>query len=231
MINILIIEDDINYCQKIINNLNQTNNNIRVFAILTDIDDIINTLSKGKIDIILLDIDLANKVYKQIKKYEKSIVLMLNIYYPKNKIKEFSNIFEYFYKNASIQEINNKIKKIIDLKSNNIKTEIQKELYYLGYNPKYNGTKYLIEAIYILYTKGNYIDDNLEKEIYPIIAKKHYKSINNIKCNIINATDTMVCECEENKLVEYLGFYNYSKPGPKKIIGTVLNKLHKRFDT
>ena len=106
-----------------------------------------------------------------------------------------------------------------------IRRVIKDELKYLGYNPKYYGTEYLIEAIYILYTNGIDGDDNLKKVVYPIIAKKYNKTIQNIKCNIINSTNMMVYECEENKLLEYLGFFDYYKPGPKKIIEAVLGNL------
>ena len=107
---------------------------------------------------------------------------------------------------------------------------IKDELKYLGYNPKYYGTKYLIDVIYILFKSNDeYYDDNLKKTVYPIIAKKYKRSVLNIKCNIINATDIMVYECEEKKLIQYLGYYEYVKPGPKKIIEAILNKLRKNF--
>ena len=80
---------------------------------------------------------------------------------------------------------------------------IKDELKYLGYNPKYYGTKYLIDVIYILFKSNDeYYDDNLKKTVYPIIAKKYKRSVLNIKCNIINATDIMVYECEEKKLIQ-----------------------------
>lgn len=108
-----------------------------------------------------------------------------------------------------------------------IRELIQRELNYLGYNPKYYGTEYLIEAIYILYMNGIDGDNNLKKVVYPLISQKYHKSIHNIRCNIINSTDIMICECEESKLMKYLGFFNYSKPGPKKIMEAVLNNINK----
>lgn len=103
---------------------------------------------------------------------------------------------------------------------------IKDELKYLGYNPKYYGTKYLIDAIYILFKNDNEYN-NLKKVVYPVIATKYRKSIQNIKCNIINATNIMVYECDEKKLIQYLGYYDYAKPGPKTIIEAVLSKLRK----
>lgn len=104
---------------------------------------------------------------------------------------------------------------------------IKSELCYLGYKPNCYGTQYLMEAIYILYiniNNPNY-DCNLKRNVYPIIAKRHNKNVLNIKCNIVNATDDMVCGCKEEKLIDYFGYYCFAKPGPKRIMETVLNKV------
>lgn len=106
-----------------------------------------------------------------------------------------------------------------------VNEKIKEELNYLGYNFKYYGTMYILEVIQILYDRYNGEVGYLEKTIYPIVAKNHNKTVNNIKCNIVNATDIMICECEESKLIKYLGYYNFSKPGPKKIIEAILNKI------
>mgnify|MGYP003571396008 CR=1 FL=1 len=114
-------------------------------------------------------------------------------------------------------------------KEQQVKIMIQKELRYLGYNPKYYGTKYMMDAIFILYCYGNDIDNNLSKYVYPIISKKYNKTMQNIRCNMINATDLMILECEEIRLMRYLKYFNYSKPGPKKIIEAVLNRINKKY--
>lgn len=111
-----------------------------------------------------------------------------------------------------------------------LKKDIKHELSYLGYNPNYYGTQYIMEAIYILYMNLDNDSNNLFKNVYPIIAKKHNKNILNIQCNIINATNSMVCECEEEKLLKYLGYYSFSKPDAKKIIETILNKLQRKYE-
>jgi len=60
----------------------------------------------------------------------------------------------------------------------------------LGYNWKYKGTNYLLEAIIYIY-KNNNLDllDNLEKNVYKYISCRYNKSINNVKTNIIKATN------------------------------------------
>ena len=120
---------------------------------------------------------------------------------------------------------------VLNVKNNNISNEkimrnIKKELNYLGYISKYCGTKYLEEVIYILYNNENI--NNLQKEVYPIIASKYNKSVNTIKCNIITATSIMIDDCEERKLLKYLGYYEFSRPGPKQIAESVISKLRSK---
>lgn len=65
--------------------------------------------------------------------------------------------------------------------------------------------------------------DNLEANVYKIIAYKNNKTINNIKTNIIKATSlAYICQ-KENKINEYFGFE--IKPTPKVVISTVIQKI------
>ena len=121
------------------------------------------------------------------------------------------------------------INKILKLNTNTKydKKFIFEELKFLGYNPAYYGTKYLVECIYYIYKNYGIYDENSIAEVYPIIAKKYNKTINNIKCNITRATSMMFCECEEEKLKEYLGMCTLPKTGSRVIIQTIINKLHR----
>lgn len=106
-----------------------------------------------------------------------------------------------------------------------VRNKVIKELKFLKYNFSYKGTKYLVDAICIIYALKNYYDCNLEKDIYPIVAKKYKESVNNVKCNITNSTDKMCYDCDEAVLIRYLGDYKYVKPGPKKIVLAVLRRI------
>ena len=85
--------------------------------------------------------------------------------------------------------INNGTNNISDETIYNIRRKIVLKLIELGYNLKYKGTFYLIDAIEYCYT-NNKSDtlNNLEKNVYMHVAKKYNKSLNNIKTNIIKAT-------------------------------------------
>lgn len=82
-----------------------------------------------------------------------------------------------------------------------------------------------METIYFLYCKkcnGNY---KLEKEIYPIIAKKYSKKINTIKSDIIKATNKIVYKNREDDLKRYFSYFFDNKIKPKLVINTVVNKI------
>lgn len=106
-----------------------------------------------------------------------------------------------------------------------IKCKIKIELKKLEFKLSYSGTKYLLEAIYILYTLKIYYNFNLEKDVYPIIANKYGTSTHNIKNNIVNSIDKMFYDCDEEKLEYYIDDYDFSKPKPKMIIRAVLKRI------
>ena len=221
--NVLIIEKDMKYCNKLIKVIGN-NFDLKFCMISSHYEEIENGLKEFDFNLIIIEYELIDEFKSILEKYSNIVMV---IYSDKGK-NEFNNL--YINKTDSPEEV---LSKLMSLLNNNIinyslKLEIKNELKYLGYNPKYCGTKYLFEVIYILLNNEQYnYNDNLEKDIYPIIAKRYGKSVNTIKCNIINATDMMVCECEENKLLEYLGYYDFSKPGPKKIIESIVLRLSK----
>ena len=226
MINIAIIDEDFDYIKKMTNLLSNYDENFRVCNLINKFED---NLKFKNIDIIFANNNFMKKYQKKLKKYQHKIILVFNTEND-NCLKD--ELF-YIYKSYKAKDIVNIIYKVF--KKNNkhfeneamIKDVIKKELKYLGYNPKYCGTRYLLDVVYILLNNGERNCESLEKNIYPIIARKYNKDFHNIKCNIVNATDSMICECEEQKLVEYLGFYKYTKPGPKKIMEAMISNIYK----
>lgn len=243
MINILLVEKDMKYCKKLINTINLKNENLRICSISSNIKELSFAISKHHIDIIIMDlkyseyIKIIETTLLNKRQYLNSIILLLSEDDIKNNIIESQFIYNYFPKLYSIDKIVNcinclatyknyyKLEIINSLKENTIKQKIEKELNYLGYNFSHNGTKYLVETIYILYTLDGYYDDNLETDIYPIVAERFGRNWNNIKCSIRYATEIMTYECEEQKLLDYLYNYSFLNPGPKAIIDAVLGKI------
>ena len=226
MINIFIIDKNVEYSVKLLNSFSNSNSNVRIANIANSVEEIYNLINNNNFDIILLDykilshtkLDLCTQNF--IQKHKKVIIVLFD------NIKQMNQNTEYIgaLKN-NFNDLLNKILKICSKKpeSKIIKNRIKRELEYLGYNPNHLGTNYIAEIIYIVYCTN--FEGSLEKQIYPYVAAAHNKTVNTIKCNVINATSLMVCECPEDRLLSYLGKYSYLKPGPKTIIYTIINKL------
>lgn len=103
-----------------------------------------------------------------------------------------------------------------------LKNKIADELTKIKYSFGYVGTKYLLEAIYIIIVEDKNKYD-LQIDIYPVIAKKYHINTETVKSNIRNATDKMCEECKHKDLSEYMGYD--LKPTSKRIIKSVIEKI------
>lgn len=240
MINILIIDDNIYYAKKLMDLINEYNSSIRVCSIAINGKEAIKMLNeKNDIDIFLLDLKLpiynGNQILemlteeKKIKYYQSCIVISGEIELIM-KLNRNNIIYSYANKGVDILEIINKINELIKIKHKEkenitIRNKINNELTYLGYNMSHKGSVYLSDAIYYIVSNQKYEFENLKKEIYPKVAYKHNKNVNNIKCNILRATEAMYFECETNRLMKYLNFQKDIKPKSKEIIYAILNKI------
>ena len=238
MINVVIIDKSLDYAIYLMNFLSSTNNNLRILAILTEIEELDNIVLKNEVDIILINDNMVDyKILENneiLKPYLKSTIIITdNKKIDINDVKIYSIIertsdFSIIYKVIKDCVLSRKINPYINMKSNkdNILIEkIENELKYLNVKIAYKGVKYLIEAIYLLYHFEEYYDCNLEKDIYPFIAKKYCKKAINIKSNINYAVNTLYAECEEEKLLNYLNEYSVYKPSPKRIILSILDNV------
>ena len=236
MLNLLIIDKDVNYSRFLLNYISQKTSQIRVYSIVDSLSEAIEILNTGLIDIAVIKLDdsidsiyceLSKILNCYIEKYKKSFILLGSF----NKASSNHYIYESI---SSVQDIEEIFLKIVEVAQNKMSqlnnlillNKINKELKHIGYNLSYNGTKYLSESIALIHNNSKY-GENLNKNIYPIIAKKYNKSINNIKCNITSATNCMFYECDEKRLIKYFNLYTPSKPSPKVVIYTVLSKLSK----
>ena len=240
MVNILIIDDNMHYSKNLINFLFQRNPVIRLISMITDGKEAIKYLSNknNTTDIILLDMNLpyfsGSEILKfldnnNLEQYTDSVIAIsgeINYipYLRNNKyIYTFINKLQGFEK--ILEEINN-LSDRKQLETMNKKNVILKELNLLKFNEKFVGTKYLLEAITIIMENYKYREYNLNRDIYPIIANKYNKTVNNIKCNINNATTIMNCDCEKNILMKYFTFYNInSEAKPKQVIDAIIKKV------
>lgn len=148
----------------------------------------------------------------------------------KEKLNNLSINIEDAFTNCRIthnEKYNQLFKKIVGLTPNqyqslqkHMKQTISNEIYDMGFNLKHTGTKYLIDAILFIYNSNNSdFLSNLEKNVYPIIAKKHNKTALSIKSNIVKAVNYMDNCINNSKLKSDI------KPTPKLIIQLIVDKL------
>lgn len=241
MVNVLVVEDNFHYLKNLINILSDTNSKVKLYKISTDGKEAIDIIKnqKNNIDIILLDLKLPKfdgiqilncMESNKLAKFKNSVIVISGEMDLILQIRNNPYLFSYIAKTSGIDKILMEIENLVNIKENeksSIEYKIYNELKTLNYNFSYVGTKYLMETISLLYNTNLWEDIKLEKEIYPIISKKYKKSINTIKCNIIYATNEMFFDCEQEKLLSYLKEYSLLKPGLKKIIFSVLEKLKK----
>lgn len=149
-----------------------------------------------------------------------------------NELRKISIVADIIDKCESYNQICNKIQDCIQeqnflINEFSIKEIIIKELSYIGYNFKHKGSQYIMEAILFIYTdtKDFYLLNNLEENIYKYIAYKHNTSINNVKTNIIRATE-LAYICQDEKIINK--YFNMEiKMKPKDVISKILTEIDK----
>lgn len=82
-----------------------------------------------------------------------------------------------------------------------------------------------MDAIYLLYFSKKTKNIKLEKDIYPIIAKKNNTTINTVKCDIIRATNQVNNVANQRDTKEYFGYFLDEKIKPKLVMNTILKKI------
>lgn len=108
-----------------------------------------------------------------------------------------------------------------------LKKRIYEEIVKLGFSVNHIGTRYIIEAIEIIYNfdNRNFLISSIEKNVYGEIAKKYNKNPLTIKSNITKATNYVdyknLMKNKNNKELYYL----QDKLTSKTVINTVLLNL------
>lgn len=239
MLKILVVDDDPIQCKLLINYLSKTSENIKIHNMTFTGKEALKIIEKNEINIILLDlklpdisgIDIIKYIeIKKLERYYNSIIVISGEKELVSKINDSSYIYASLYKPTNYQQIQTLISNIEAEKNieDKVKNKIKIELDKLCYNPSYNGTKYIFEAIYESYLRKNLDCNNLNDSIYPILAIKHNTNVNNIHGNIKQATKSMFYDCPEDILKDYFNFDVVKKPKEKLVITTILNKIERR---
>lgn len=238
MLNVLIVDDNLNYAANLMNFINKKNENIKVCGIVDDGEDAIKELNSNcKIDIVILDLkmpkyngkEVLNKI-KNKKIYEKSFIIVSGEIELIRELNINNMIYTILHKSIGMQEMIDKLNEVLKQKeeikkSKEYRNKIIRELNFLGYDMSYKGTKYLIDTIEYIVLNNNKEVCNLEKNVYSIISKKYNDSIHNVKCNISRANNNMYYGCEIEKLKKYFYLEKDLKPKTKMIINIITNKI------
>lgn len=237
MINLLVIENNSEQCKNIVNYISQFCFDIRIYSMAYTDKEAIEIIKTQIPEVILLDLDLPNLsafnilnyiAQNKITKYSNSILAFSNKLLNPSQLENNKYLNCYFKKPVALKKIVLRLNEIASIKMASsseafIKNKITHELELLNYDFSFHGTKYLIDAIYELYKNQDSFHDNLSRDIYPILARKHHKKANTIKCDITHATKIMFCDCKEEILSCY--FNLTEKPTVKNVMFTILNKL------
>lgn len=70
----------------------------------------------------------------------------------------------------------------------------------------------------------------MQKDIYPIIANKYHRSINNIKTSIALSIKMMCIDCKDDILKEYFYLYDSEVPKIKEVICIIFENIINKKD-
>ena len=234
MLNILIADDNIDYARNLMHFINSNSDKVRVSDISIDVKETLEILNNSNnIDIVILDlkmpflnsIEIINKLSsEQINKYTNSFILISDeIQFIKQSLfLNYKVVYKIIQKNLDIKCIVDNINQLVEEKysnenDENIRLQISNQLTSIGYSLSHIGTQYLIDIIEMIYICGQQLTKNLNKYVYPLIAKRYNQSANNIKISVIRATEYMYFSCQEEKLLEYFCL--------NTVINTILLKI------
>ena len=223
MYNILICIDNIKNLHFIVNEIYKKLNDINIYEIVTSKEEMMKKMKLKVVDIVILYLNDSNTLISiskyienlEFEKHSKSFIWISN----KKNIKDIKNNKSIFY----LTDLENFIECILNILKNKFKYNckigtylaINKELSDLNFNFNQCGTKYLAESILEIYYINDYDNMNLSQNIYPIIAKKYNKSVNNIKTNITKAYSNMFNNCSNEYLEYYLKICIIKNKKPK----------------
>lgn len=240
MLNILLLQSNEKVAIELMNKINERSEKTKVCHIANSETETLKILEENNnIDaILLIEEDNAQMIetilqkIENLEKYKDSCVII-----SKDKEAEHIKIAKDNRAITAILEQEDKIEKLAEniiqiFKSkeninehSELKNKIIKELLYLGYDISYKGTTYLTDSIVYIALNPDKYWDNLERDVYPIIAEKHNTSVHNVKSNITRANNSMYYDCEIQKLEDYFSFCKDTKPKIKTVINTTLNKI------
>jgi len=139
---------------------------------------------------------------------------------------EKSSKYTLFLEDAESSKIIKKLNSFINkISEKAINRKVRKILEKFNFDFKLIGTHYLLESIVYSYlTKDSYSFENLQKNIYPHIAKKYNTTVSSVKWSIIRSINNSKASYSKNDL-ENLPIDIKEKFTPKTIITLLVARL------
>ena len=220
---IIIVDRDLNYSRKLMTKISELFKDYRVIFISNDEEEFKEFIKSNFFDIVIMEKYFTDKC-PEIFNYKAQKICIFDSDYKLSS--KFISV-----RRTSEKVLQNNLAKILltsSTKNTDIRKAIKKELDYLGYNSSLSGTKYLEDAINLIYLKN--CNRNLEREVYQQLSKKYKKSSHNIKVNIHNSTNAVIDTYGYEKILKYLDIDCNYGIGTKAIICAVLNKIQKKIN-
>ena len=215
---IIILDRDMKYSINLMKEISKLFKEYRVIYITDNEEEFREYIKSNLFDLVIIEKYFIERC-PEILKYNVQKICLLEKYMPPNG--KYIGVSK-----KSKRALYDNLAKVLLAHSENsasARERIVKELEYLGYNFSLRGTKYLEDAINLIYLKN--CDCNLEREVYAQLSKTYMKTAHNIKVNIQNSTNLMIASYGYDNVLEYLGIDSFYGAGTKAIICAILNKI------
>lgn len=209
--NLIIIDDNLNFSRSLFNYISKNNYNIRITQLVADGEEAFEAIIKLKPDIILLDLKLpklsgSELLYSTNREFDK---IIYGILIKPVRLNILINLIE------DIENIN-----IIKDKKIFVMNELKK----FEFNSSTIGFKYLVECIIIAIENPKFLK-NVQREIYQRVGKRYGVKAVNIKWDIEHLINTMYLLTNSKIICKYFNFMEEKKPSAKLII-TFISSLY-----
>ena len=240
MISMLIVDDNLECIKKIFNNIVREISDIKLVALGTNGNEAIEFLELYRTDVVLLDLVMPNCDGIQV---IKNMIANRDMYFPNTKIIIISSYMEKIYGSDMVEymnyiydamrkpiDVNRLIYNIKQIKEKNNKEKI--EIYVDNTLKKFkfnvdNLSYYYLRNSIIDVIQNNYIDYNLEKDVYNKISRKYNKKNSKlIKWSIDKLIDRMYMNTSIQTLKEYFKLTDDTKPSTKFFISVIKSNYY-----
>lgn len=228
MLKLIIFNSNLNLVKNLCNLLVNEISNLQLSGIANTENELQLLVEKVNPEIIMMTYtDFINSNYS--KKLNSNILKILFYNSRKNIKNSPTKLFlqETACKNEILESIQNFI---FNYSSFALRNRIIETLESFNFDFKLIGTTYLLDSILYCYeNKTDYIFENLEKNVYPIIAKNFNTSNNNVKQSIVRTVNNMytnISPITHKYLSEYFKIDISEKATAKQLISTIVTRLY-----